>query len=436
MNAYIEQLPKQHKVLVAIISVITLLLLFMPAEDASASRNTEASLELGKRYPLPLEIAPVDDAVQQQANQPAPLPELSWQTFTVKSGDSLAKIFQRAGFSPRTLHNIANLGDSTKALKKIHPGDQLKFGADRDGQLIQLVYPQDKINTLTVTRYDDTYVAEQHAKQVETRTNFAAATITSNFYNAGVDAGLSPNQIMSLATIFGWDVDFALDLRKGDSFSVMYEERFADGEMVGEGAIVAAEFINQGDSFQAVRHTDGVYYSPDGKAMKKAFLRAPVNFKYISSSFNPRRLHPVTGKVRAHNGIDYAAKTGTPVMAAGDGRVTKSGYNKLNGNYVFIKHGEGVITKYLHLHKRHVKTNARVKQGQKIGTVGATGRVTGAHLHYEFLVNGVHRNPRTVKLPDAKPIKASDKKSFIAHAETMISQLNANRRLLLAMQQG
>ncbi|WP_345339417.1 peptidoglycan DD-metalloendopeptidase family protein [Corallincola platygyrae] len=448
MNDFIEQLPKQHKVLVGIISVITLLLIFMPVDDASASRNTDdPSLELGKRYPLSLEVAPVGaeqkplagpelkalPQVQTSAPEAAPLVELSWQTFTVKSGDSLAKIFQRAGFSPRTLHDIASLGAETKALKKIHPGDKIKFGADAEGKLIQLVYPMDKIKTLQVTLAGDQFEAEELVKQVESRTKFAAATITSNFYNAGVDAGLSPNQIMSLATIFGWDIDFALDLRKGDSFSVMYEEKYADGERVGEGAIVAAEFVNQGDEYQAVRHTDGVYYTPEGKAMKKAFLRAPVSFKYISSSFNPRRLHPVTGKVRPHNGIDYAAKTGTPVMAAGDGRVTKSGYSKLNGNYVFIKHGEGVITKYLHLHKRYVKTNARVKQGQKIGTVGATGRVTGPHLHYEFLVNGVHRNPRTVKLPDAKPIKSSDKDAFVAHASDMISQLNANRRLLLAL---
>jgi murein DD-endopeptidase MepM/ murein hydrolase activator NlpD len=429
MNAFLDKLPKQHKILMTVISMITLLLIFMPMEDASASRNSEMPLELGKRYPLPLEIEPVNDEPKQPA-----LPQLSWQSFTVKSGDSLAKIFQQAGFSPRTLHDIANLGDSTDALKKIHPGDEIRFGADADGKLVQLIYPINKIDTLIVTQSDQGFQAEQQSKQLETRIDFATATITSNFYNAGLDAGLSPNQIMNLATIFGWDIDFALDLRVGDSFSVMYEKQYADGEQVAEGNIVAAEFVNQGDPYQAVRHTDGNYYTPEGKPMKKAFLRAPVNFNYISSNFNPRRLHPVTGKVRAHNGIDYAAKTGTPVMSAGDGKVTQSGYNKLNGNYVFIKHGEGVVTKYLHLHKRYVKTNARVRQGQKIGTVGATGRVTGAHLHYEFLVNGVHRNPRTVKLPEAKSIDKNERTAFIAHATDMLSQLSANRRVQLAMQ--
>lgn len=184
--------------------------------------------------------------------------------------------------------------------------------------------------------------------------------------------------------------------------------------------------------FQAVRFTDDEYYTPDGKSMRKAFLRAPVNFKYISSSFKKRRFHPVQKRWKAHRGIDYAAKTGTPVVAAGDGKVTHSTYNKYNGNYVFIQHGNGIVTKYLHFSKRVVKKGQRVKQGQLIGKVGATGLAAGPHLHYEFLLNGVHRNPRTVKLPDAKPIAKKYKTKFTALSKKRMEALLGSKYSMLA----
>lgn len=238
---------------------------------------------------------------------------------------------------------------------------------------------------------------------------------------------------MNFADIFGWDIDFANDIRKNDTFSLVYETHYVDGEPIGNGDIIAAEFINQGERFSAIRHTDGNFYTPEGRSMRKAFLRAPVNFKYISSNFNPRRKHPVTGRVSAHRGIDYAARVGTPVVSSGNGKVTKSGYNKLNGNYVFIQHGSQYVTKYLHLNKRMVKTGQKVKQGQKIGTVGATGRVTGAHLHYEFLVNGVHRNPKTVKLPKSEPLPKSELAKFKPVAKDLLAQLERSRELRLAL---
>jgi len=238
---------------------------------------------------------------------------------------------------------------------------------------------------------------------------------------------------MDFADIFGWDVDITHDIRKGDVFGLIYESHYVDGEFIGTGKIIAAEFVNQGQRFAAIRHTDGNFYTPEGRSMKKAFLRAPVNFKYISSSFNPRRLHPVTGQVRAHRGIDFAARTGTPVVSSGNGKVIKAGYSKYNGNYVFISHGTQYVTKYLHLNKKLVKTGQKVKQGQQIGTVGSTGRVTGAHLHYEFLVNGVHRNPKTVKLPKSEPLPRSELAKFKPIADNFIAQLERNRELQLAL---
>ena len=231
-----------------------------------------------------------------------------------------------------------------------------------------------------------------------------------------------------------WDIDFALDIRAGDSFNVIYENQYIEGDFIGTGNIVAAEFINQGESFHAIRFTDGEYYSADGRSMRKAFLRAPVSFKYISSNFKPKRFHPVQKRWKAHRGTDYAAKTGTPVVAAGNGRVTDATYNKYNGNYVFIQHGNGIVTKYLHFSKRAVKKGQRVKQGQVIGYVGSTGLAAGPHLHYEFLLNGVHRNPRTVKLPDAKPLNQKYKQAFEVISKQRLAELTGSRRILLSMQ--
>lgn len=240
---------------------------------------------------------------------------------------------------------------------------------------------------------------------------------------------------MSLAGIFGWDVDFALDIRRGDSFRIVYEEKFLDGRRLGAGNILAAEFTNQNTTFRAVRYVDEngdlQYYTPTGKAMRKAFLLAPLDFRRISSNFNPRRLHPITKTVRPHRGTDYAANRGTPVWAAGDGKVIASGYSEANGNYVVIQHGSDVQTKYLHLHKRAVKVGSRVRQKQMIGTVGSTGFSTAPHLHYEFLLNGVHRDPRTIvqKLPKAESISDGQLQRFLMQTQPLIAQLEQTTTL-------
>jgi murein DD-endopeptidase MepM/ murein hydrolase activator NlpD len=239
---------------------------------------------------------------------------------------------------------------------------------------------------------------------------------------------------MELANIFGGVIDFALDPRAGDTFSVLYEERYLDGEKIGEGSIVAAEYVNEGKSYSAYRFIDRDgdegYFSADGVSMRKAFLRAPLDFTRVSSNFNLRRLHPVAKVIRPHRGVDYAASTGTPVYASGDGRVAASGYSRANGNYVFVSHANNITTRYLHLHKRTVKAGQRVKQGQLIGTVGSTGLATGPHLHYEFLVNGVHRNPRTVldNLPRARSLASSEMNAFKQQIAPLQTQLASYTR--------
>ena len=389
----------------------------------------EQKYEVGQKYELPLDLTSLSSTRTSQSQFNA---SLTKKTITVESGDSLALIFQRAGLSAKTLFKIDNLGSDVDTLRRIHPGEKLEFTFSARGKFHSLRYAYSSTETLIVKRSGHGFSTDIEKLKLETRTQFARADIVSNFWNAGMNSGLDAGVIIELANIFGWDVDFSLDIRKGDSFAVLYETQYLEGEFVKTGNILAAEFINQGDVYQAVRGKDGNFYTPDGKAMRKAFLRAPVNFKYISSNFNPKRLHPVTGQVRAHRGIDYAARTGTPVVSAGDGKVLTSGYNRFNGNYVVIKHSSNYITKYLHLNQRFVKQNQRVKQGDKIGTVGATGRVTGAHLHYEFLVNGVHTNPKTVKLPQAQSLTGQAKSDFIAYTTPYVSALASQNRLMLA----
>ncbi|HSG50871.1 MAG TPA: peptidoglycan DD-metalloendopeptidase family protein [Rheinheimera sp.] len=438
MRQLVKKIPKQHRVLIAATTAFLAIVLLLPSEQASATKGSKAdSLEIGKRYSLALpdEAAELDQE-QALANLES-LPEedstLSWNVLQVQKGDALSALFKKANVSQQVMLDVLALGKSVKTLTRIFPGEQLEFGLDANGELQELRYALNHLSTLRVSRNaEGKFVAEELKKEVELRSQFASAEIRSNFWSAGIEAGLTESQIMSLAGIFGWDIDFGLDIRAGDSFSVIYETQFVDGEFISNGNIVAAQFQNQGHLYQAVRHSDGNYYKPDGGSMRQAFLRAPVSFQYVSSNFNPRRLHPVLGTVRAHNGVDYVAPVGTPIMAAGDGRVIASAYNSLNGHYVFIQHANNIVTKYLHLSKRLANKGDKVRQGEAIGRLGSTGRVTGAHLHYEFLVSGVHRNPRTVKLPQAKPLEGNEKVAFMAQAKQILAQLETKERVLLA----
>lgn len=465
-------LPKKHKVIIASLSAILLFLLILPS-NSSDSDGESRSLKAGQRYEIdmpgaepretsaPVRILERDDTRKKKITEqnvqstssditvaseniddsapssalPPVVEKLSWQEAEVKSGDSLAKVLKRMGHGARTTHDIVNAkGEYSKSLTRINVGDKLKIGTNDDGKLLALTYPKSKTEIIHVNFKEDGYQSSLETKTVEVRKAIANGMIHSNFWNAGVEAGLNDNQIISLASIFGWDIDFGQDIRQGDSFHVVFENLFIDGEFIGTGKILAAEFINREDPFQAIRFNDGEYYTPDGKSMRKAFLRAPVNFKYISSNFKPKRFHPVQKRWKAHRGIDYAARTGTPVVAAGNGKVIRAKYDKYNGHHVFIQHGNNIETKYLHFSKRAVKVGQRVKQGDVIGYVGATGLAAGPHLHYEFLLNGVHRNPRTVKLPDAKPIAKKYKAEFTALAQTRMKELDGSRVAFLAMQ--
>ncbi|MGY3866423.1 peptidoglycan DD-metalloendopeptidase family protein [Aeromonas bivalvium] len=412
-----NSLPTWHRKMVLILSILVMMLAAWPSERAVATRVDDNDNEL---------------AVEQQVDEEAllaraepvtpPKPRYVTRQVKVRSGDNMGVIFQRLGLSTADLHLIDQL-EGTDTLRLLRPGQELTFKLTQGGELHSLYYPHSLEQALKVSRKDDSFTARAVRLELDTREASAQGSIRSSFWGAAVEAGMTEDQIMDLAAIFGWDIDFAQDLQPGDSFRVLFEEKYQDEERVASGDILAAEFINQGEIYRAVLSEDGNYYTPAGKAMRKSFLRAPVNFKYISSNFNPRRLHPVTGKVRPHNGIDYVAPVGTPIMAAGGGSVVAAGYNQFNGNYVFIKHAGNYVTKYLHLSKRTVNKGQRVKQGQTIGLLGGTGRVTGPHLHYEFVVGGIHKNPRTLILPQAETLSGNALSRFKVQARQQLAKL-------------
>ncbi len=367
-----------------------------------------------------------------------PVAQQTWQTAKVKSGDSLAVIFKRHNLNAAELHKIMQLGKEVSRLRHLQPGQQFRMQVDGDGALTTLIYEVNKFETLAIHRDGDSFIASQHHKNVEKRQNSASAKITSSLFEAGKAAGLSNRLVMELAHIFGWDVDFALDIRQGDEFTVLYEEQFLDGVKVNEGPIIAAEFVNQGKAFQAILYTDDSgrrdYYSPDGLSMRKAFLRTPVDFRRISSRFGKRK-HPILNTMRMHKGVDYAAPRGTPIKASGNGKIIHKGRKGGYGHTIIIKHGGKYSTLYAHMssYRKGMYVGKRVKQGDVIGYVGSTGRSTGPHLHYEFRVNGVHRNPLTVKLPNAKPIGKKYKAAFTQHARAILSQLDMHRETSVAL---
>jgi murein DD-endopeptidase MepM/ murein hydrolase activator NlpD len=422
-------MPKPHRWIMSVVAGFLFVLFLLPSEPVSAYKSTAPTLEAGKRYELQVNFDnfPVENiSGLEEINET--------QSVVVKKGDNLAMIFKRSGLSPQQTYHVSKAGKLAKKLLKIMPGDVLELQIDPQGQLVSLQYPFSSTDTLIVIKGEDnTFTSKIETLEVDVRLNYTQGDVTNSFWNAGLKANLTDNQIMQVAGIFGWDVDFALGLRAGDSFYVMFEERYINGEFIENGDIVAAQFVNQGEAFTAIRYDDGNFYTPEGRSMRKSFLRAPVNFRYISSSFKKNRFHPVQKRWKAHRGVDYAADRGTPVMAAGDGKVIKAAYDRYNGHHVFIQHGENYVTKYLHFTKRKVKKGQTVKQGQVIGTVGSTGLASGPHLHYEFLVNGVHRNPRTVTLPKAQPIAKKEKVKFIDIAARRLQQLNNNKRIMLAM---
>ncbi len=365
-----------------------------------------------------------------------PEPEFDSLTLKIGRGDTLDKLFRRHDLDLGHLAQIARLNEAGKYFRKLRPGDEFEI-LHEDGNLISMYSVLDLTSALKVERDEAGFSEEIVERPIEVRTEMAHAMIESSLYMSGNEAGLSDKVIMNLAGIFGWDIDFVYDIRAGDSFYVKYEEIWQDGEFVMDGEIVAAEFNNQNETFRAVRFVgdDGRadYFTPEGRSVRKAFIRAPVDAR-VSSRFNPKRRHPVLNVTRPHRGVDYGAPTGTPIKATGDGKVIFRGVKGGYGNVVILQHGGNITTLYAHMSRfqRGVGVGTKVRQGQIIGYVGASGMVTGAHLHYEYRVNGVHRNPRTVPLPQADPIDSRDKERFLALSAPILRDLDEFKRTRLS----
>ena len=434
------QFPRTHLYLVGLLSLG--LCSFVVAkfnEEPNARFSTESALDTMVAEPLALNSAPEQSADQVLASLPeAPqetlVPQLRQETIKVKPGDNLANIFKKQDIPARELHRLINSKPLGPRLKSIFPGHTLTFSFSDDNTLMRLAYTPGPLEQLEFERVGDAYNGKEVRSEPERVLAYKHGSIDHSLFIASQRAGLNDSVTMRLAQIFQWDIDFVLDIRKGDEFYVVFEELYLGEEFVGYGDIVAAEFVNQGESFQAVNYTDSKndsgFYNPKGESMRKAFLRAPVEFSRISSNFNLRRKHPLYKRTMPHRGIDYAAPSGTPILAAGDGRVKVAGRSKTNGNYVIISHGEQYVTKYLHLSKfaNKVRKGSKVKQGQTIGYVGSTGLATGPHLHYEFLVSGVHKNPRTAKLPDAAPVAKTELARFEGESVKKLSLLESYKQ--------
>ncbi len=400
-----------------------------PSGEASPAAES-ASTPAGSGSPAAsMPESPADSPARRaEPSAPEARPALATIDVTVARNDTLDRIFRRLKLNLADLASLRTLPGIRNALDSLRTGEALHF-THHDGQLFGLERRLNETQTLRVSRHGDALKADLLQNPVEMRTRTIHGAIDSSLFEAVEAAGAHDQIAVALADIFGWDIDFVLDVRPGDTFAVTYQEIWRDGSYLHDGQIEAAEFVNHGRTFRAVRYSDPQghphYYTPDGQSLHKAFLRAPVEFSRVSSRFNSARHHPILNLIRAHKGVDYAAPIGTPVHAAGDGRIRVAGRLGGYGNCVEIEHSRSIVTVYGHLSRfaRGTHVGAHVDQGTIIGYVGMTGLATGPHLHYEYRVNGVFKNPQTVLLPAAAPIEGAWRDDFIARSAPLLATL-------------
>ena len=362
-----------------------------------------------------------------------PIEELQLE---VQSGDTLDSLFRATSLSTVDLAEILQLDVARRYLRVLRPGDVLLVRHD-GGTILQLDRELDIRTKLEIQRDDSGFHASVIELPLEHRIVMAAGRIRNSLFEAAQESRVSEKLIMNIAHIFEYDIDFVRDIGAGDEFSLVYEELWRDGAKLGEGDVLAAEFVNRGARYTAIRHEDAdgrsAYYTHDGQPMRKAFVRAPLSFTRVSSDFNPARRHPILNTIRAHEGVDYAAPKGTPVMASGDGKIIFRGWKGGYGNTLILQHSGNVTTLYGHLSRFGTHGyGSRVQQGEVIAYVGATGLATAPHLHYEYRKNGVHLNPRTVILPNAEPLRGQELTAFLATAAPLLERLEARNSMLAA----
>jgi murein DD-endopeptidase MepM/ murein hydrolase activator NlpD len=403
---------------------------------ANATRQTSELMTLNLEVP-PLPAVEVLDASADLASTLTPSND-DWQIITVHAGQTAGDIFQQQGLSASQLHKLLDDPSNATALRSIHPGDEFAFSRAADGSVRSMRFDRDE-HTRVIEDFSSDGIRERvQDRSFQRRTYVAHGVIERSLFDAGEQAGMSDSMVLKLANAFGYDIDFAQDLRQGDSFTVIYDDVYCEGLRKHDGDIIAATFINHGKRFSAFRYTDSagntLFYSEDGRPLRKAFLRTPVEFSRISSLFTAGRMHPILGTMRAHRGVDYAAPTGTPIHAAGEGKVTFRGWQNGYGNVVVLQHGGRYSTLYGHMSKfASLQVGQHIGQGQTIGFVGMTGMATGPHLHYEFRIDGMHRDPLTVTLPKAEPLPATELARFQRQSQPQLAKLKTLEATQLAL---
>ncbi|SEQ24089.1 Murein DD-endopeptidase MepM and murein hydrolase activator NlpD, contain LysM domain [Solimonas aquatica] len=415
----------------ACVAVLSIVAVHESIATRSSTLQEAAGTEVAAAFNSGTEQA-FDRALQSAASDTLAAPSASeWTTVVVRKGQTLSDIFDKEDLGSSDALAIVALGGDARKLQSLRTGDKLSYRKTDDDSLDELHYEFDESHTLQVRRTDNGFEALTIEAEIEHRQAATSGVITSSLFAAAQKAGLSNRLVMELADIFGYDIDFALDLRDGDHFSVVYEQLYKNGQMLRDGDIAAAEFVTQGRTYRAMRYVDGngnaTYYTPDGDSLRKAFIRTPVDFARISSGFSLGRLHPILNVIRAHKGVDYAAATGTPVHATADGKVEFAGVKNGYGNVIMLQHGSQYETVYGHLSRFRpgLRSGASVRQGQIIGYVGMTGLATAPHLHYEFRVNGMHKNPMTVGLPRANPLPRSVVAQWRSSNAQVLAQLES-----------
>jgi murein DD-endopeptidase MepM/ murein hydrolase activator NlpD len=378
--------------------------------------------------------APLADAEETAV----PLRPSQWRSITVASGNTLSVLFTEMGLGANTLHSVINSSKEAKRFTRLKVGQELEFKLAPTGDLLTLRSKVSDLETIQIDSTQDGFAFSKTTIEPEVRTSFAKGSIDSSLFLAAQKAGMSHGLTMEMANIFGYEVDFAREIRKNDKFEVVFEELHVGDKRVGTNNILAARFTNKGKTYTAVRYTDkngySSYYRADGTSLRKAFIRTPVEFARISSRFNPNRRHPVLNKIRAHNGVDYAASTGTPIKATGDGRIVHFGRKGGYGNAIVVQHGQKYKTLYAHMSRfaSGLRQGSNVSQGQIIGYVGMTGLATGPHLHYEFQVNGRHVDPLGIELPVSDPVPKAERTAFMALSNKMMASLDKQSTSQLA----
>ena len=456
--------PKTHILAASgVAALLSLALLVFPSREVEAKKTSlDLDLESSAEY-APRDTPLLDDNALTEDQDTSPFAQIGTPNETaeqpgaeepntaqvpvdplhkvvrVANGDTLSTVFTKVGLSANTLHDVLSSSKDAKQFSRLKVGQDLAFTLTADGQLQSLSSKLDALESIRLEKAESGYAFERELIKPDVRSVYSHGVIDSSLFVAAKRAGLPHNLTMDLANVFGYDIDFAMDIREGDEFEVIYEEKVVGDKRVGSGDILSARFTNRGKTYTAVRYTDKQgntsYYNADGTSMRKAFIRTPVDFARISSRFSNGRRHPILNKIRAHKGVDYAAPRGTPIKAAGDGKVILAGRKGGYGNTVVIQHGRSYRTLYAHMQgfAKGVRNGSSVKQGQIIGYIGTTGLSTGPHLHYEFQVNGTHVDPLSQKLPMADPIAKSEKARFMQLSTPLMARMDQEKSTMLAL---